>query len=54
MDGMIEGILVDRAAMPVTEEADDYPRRVGDEALRMLRIANDQMKIPWERLRKGG
>lgn len=50
MAGMIDGILNDRAAMPVTTELDSYPRRVGDEALRMLRLANDQLKIPWEPL----
>ena len=50
MQGMIDGILGDRAAMPTTTESDGYPRRVGDEALRILRLANDQMKIPWEPL----
>lgn len=53
MDGMIDGILGDRAAMPLTGEPDVYPRRVADEALRMLRLANEQLKIPWEPLRKG-
>jgi hypothetical protein len=53
MEGMINGVLGDRAALPVTDELDGYPTRVGDEALRMLRLANDQMKIPWEPLRKG-
>lgn len=53
MDGIIDGILGDRAAMPATDAPDGYPRRVGDEALRILRLANDQMKIPWEPLRKG-
>jgi hypothetical protein len=53
MEGMIDGILRDRAAMPATIESDGYPRRVGDEALRILKLANDQMKIQWEPLRKG-
>lgn len=53
MDGMIDGILSDRAAMPATDEPNGYPRRIEDEALRILRLANDQLKIPWEPLRKG-
>lgn len=53
MDGMIDGILGDRAAMPATDEPNGYPRRIGDEALRILKLANDQLKIPWEPLRKG-
>ncbi|MDP9899714.1 hypothetical protein [Variovorax ginsengisoli] len=53
MDGMIDGILSDRAAMLATDEPNGYPRRIGDEALRILRLANDQLKIPWEPLRKG-
>ncbi|MGK6306111.1 hypothetical protein [Variovorax sp. DT-64] len=53
MQEMIDGILGDRAAMPATTESDGYARRVADEALRVLTLANDQMKIPWEPLRKG-
>lgn len=53
MEGMIGGILCDRTAMPATDVPDGYPRLVGDEAMRILRLANDQMKIPWEPLRKG-
>ncbi len=53
MQGMIDGILGDRASLPASEAADGYPRRVGDEALRLLTLANDQMKIPWEPLSKG-
>ena len=53
MQGMIDGILGDRAAMAATTESDGHPQRVGDEALCILRLANDQMKIPWEPLRKG-
>lgn len=52
MQGMIDGILNDRAALPATPDSDSYPRRVGDEALQILRLANDQMKIPWEPLPK--
>jgi len=53
MDGMLDGILSDRAAMAATNEPNGYSRRIEDEALRILRLANDQLKIPWEPLRKG-
>jgi hypothetical protein len=44
--GMIDGILNDRAALPATSQ------RVSDEALRILRLATDQMMIAWEPLPK--
>ena len=52
LQGMIDGILGDRTAMPASSEPDSYAQRVGDEALRILNLANDQMKIPWQPLRK--
>ncbi|MDM0078671.1 hypothetical protein QTH90_29985 [Variovorax sp. J2P1-59] len=51
MQGMIDGMLADRSAMPQTNEPDSYPRRVGDEALQILRLANEQMNILWSPLR---
>jgi hypothetical protein len=50
--GMIDGILNDRAALPATSDSDSYPQRVSDEALRILRLATDQMMIAWEPLPK--
>lgn len=48
LDDMIEGVVNDCAAQPQSEP----PGGIGQEALRILRLANDQLKIPWMPLKR--
>lgn len=51
---MTEGVLHDRAAMnPEASASAAHGCEIADEALRMLRLMSDQMKIAWEPLRTG-
>jgi len=52
LDNMIEGVVNDCAARPDGPASSEPPTGIGAEALRILRLANDQLKIPWEPLRR--